>query len=351
MSFEFVYCSDMDPLSGFLDGPRARSAFLLRAVLAAPWSMRIQDEAPLTLIAVTRGSAWLVPADTDAIALGAGDVAVVRGPDPYVVADLPDTPPSIVIDPGEVCRSLDGANLAEAFRLGVRTWGNRPDGETTLLVGTYLTDGQISSMLLGSLPHTIVLRSTDWGSPLVDVLAEEIGREQPGQQVVLDRLLDLLLVGALRAAFEHGIVTTPAWFQAAGDPLIGEVITRIQYEPAQPWTVAALARVAGVSRALFARRFHERVGQPPMTFVTTWRMILAADLLLMPGATVAGVATAVGYTSPFTFSTAFKRHHGVSPRQYRDQVRSGSAGSGIPAERHSLRGEVRTAVGPSTSMV
>lgn len=284
--------------------------------------MRIQDEAPLAVVAVTRGRAWIVPDAGPPALLEQGAVAVIRGPEPYTVADEPGSAPNIVIDPGEVCRTPAGVSLVDEFRRGVRTWGNTTDGETVMLVGVYLTDSEVTSALLESLPQVVVLRPDEWHSPLVPVLAAEIGREELGQQVVLDRLLDLLLVDALRAAFTLGLVETPRWLGATTDPVVGEAVTRIQHEPAEPWTVASLARLAGVSRALFARRFHDVVGQAPITFVTAWRMTLAADLLRVPDATVGAVATAVGYGSPFTFSNAFKRHHGVSPRHYRDAARA-----------------------------
>lgn len=81
----------MDPLAGLLDGPRARGAFLLKSVMAPPWSLRIEDEAPLTVVAQVRGDSWIVPDGGDAIRLGTGDVAIARGPDPYLVADDPAT--------------------------------------------------------------------------------------------------------------------------------------------------------------------------------------------------------------------------------------------------------------------
>src|SRR5688572_24290919 len=127
----------MDAVAGLLDGPRARNAFLLRSTLDPPWSLRIQDEAPLTLVAVVRGSAWIVPAHDDPVRLGRGDVAIVRGPDPYTVADDPATPPQAIIHPGQRCTTPDGQDVAEMQDLGVRTWGNSPDGETVLLTGTY----------------------------------------------------------------------------------------------------------------------------------------------------------------------------------------------------------------------
>ncbi len=90
----------MDAVAGLLDGPRARGAFLLRSSMDPPWSLRIQDEAPLTLVAVVRGEAWIVPEGGTATRFDRGDVAVVRGPDPYTVADDPATPPQAVIHPG-----------------------------------------------------------------------------------------------------------------------------------------------------------------------------------------------------------------------------------------------------------
>ena len=111
----------MDALAGLLDGPRARGAFLLRSSMDPPWSLRIQDEAPLTLVAVVRGQAWIVPGDGGTVHLDHGDVAVIRGPDPYTVADDPATPPQAVIHPGQRCTSPDGQELKQMTELGVRT--------------------------------------------------------------------------------------------------------------------------------------------------------------------------------------------------------------------------------------
>src|SRR5687767_9632932 len=113
----------MDPLADLLDGPRARDAFLLRCVLDPPWSVRIQDRAPLALVAAVRGHAYLLPDDGDAIRLDPGDVAIVRGPEPYTVADDPETASQIVIHPGQVCETVEGEPLGQAMDLGVRTWG------------------------------------------------------------------------------------------------------------------------------------------------------------------------------------------------------------------------------------
>ncbi|TXS47968.1 AraC family transcriptional regulator [Streptomyces sp. OR43] len=314
----------MDALAGLLDGPRARGAFLLRMVMEPPWSVRIEDRAPLCLMSVTAGEAWIVPAaGAEPALLRPGDRAVARGPEPYTVADLPDTEPRARIGPGGTCTTLHGEPLSQSMDLGVRTWGNAPDGSTTVLVGTYLLDGEISGRLLDALPPLLVLPSSGRPGPLPALLDDEIARDEPGQSVVLDRLLDLLLIDALRTWFSRPGAKAPAWYRALGDPVVGQALRLLQNEPAHPWTVAALAGRTGVSRAGLARRFTELVGEPPMAYLTGWRLAVAADLLRGTDATVEAVAHKVGYSQAFAFSTAFKRVRGVSPQEYRK-------GGGLP---------------------
>jgi AraC-like DNA-binding protein len=307
----------MDALAGLLDGPRAHEAFLLRSSMDPPWSLRIQDEAPLTVIAVVRGSAWMVPEAGEPVVLRRGDVAIVRGPDPYTVADDPSTPPQAIIQPGQLCETPDGQELKLMRDLGVRTWGNAADGETVMLTGTYELNSEVSGRLLRALPSSLVLREDEWDCPVIPLLADEIVKDEPGQEAVLDRLLDLLLIAVLRAWFARPDAEAPAWYRAYSDPVAGKALRLIHDDAAHPWTVAELAAEAGVSRAAFARRFTELVGEPPMKFLTDWRLSLAADLLLEPDATIGSVAYQVGYGSPFALSSAFKRVRGMSPQQYK----------------------------------
>jgi AraC-like DNA-binding protein len=307
----------MDAVAGLLDGPRARGAFLLRSQLEPPWSMRIADEAPLCLVAVTLGDAWLLPEEGEAQLLRPGDVAVIRGPDPYVLADAPGTEPQVIVLPGNRCVTPDGHDVPLMSYMGVRTWGNSPAGTTVMLNGTYELEGDVSRRLLGALPPLLVLPNDEWESPLLGLLAEEIVKDEPGQEAVLDRLLDLLLIAVLRAWFARPEGQAPRWYRAYSDPVVGKALGLIHNDPAHPWTVAELAAEAGVSRAALARRFTELVGEPPMTFLTEWRLSLAADLLLEPGATIGSVAYQVGYGTPFALSTAFKRVRGISPRQHK----------------------------------
>lgn len=312
----------MDAVAGLLDGPRARGAFLLRSSMTVPWSLRIADEAPLTLVAVVRGETWIAHDDAAPVRIGPDDVAIILGPDHYLVADDPARPPQAVIHPGGRCTTPDGGELEAMSYLGVRSWGNTPAqddaaGVTEMLTGTYQLDGEVSRRLLRALPRMLVMRAEDWRCPFVALLADEIVKDEPGQEAVLDRLLDLLLIATLRAWFVRPEAHAPGWYRAYGDPVIGPALRLLHEDTAHPWTIAELARATGVSRAAFARRFNELVGEPPMTFLTGWRIALAADLLREPGANLGSVAHQVGYGSPFALSTAFKRVRGISPQQYR----------------------------------
>lgn len=309
----------MDVLSGLLDGPRARDAFLLRAVLDPPWSIRVCDETPLSLVTVSRGHVHLAPDHGKSLRLGPGDVAVVRGTDHYTYADHPGSAPQVVIHPDQRCTSVDGTELfsiAEDWGdKAVRTWGNAVTGSTMLLIGSYRLDGEISRRVLDALPTVLMLTADEWNSPLTTVLGNEIGRDLPGQQTILDRLLDLMLITVLRTWFDRG--DAPAWYAARHDAVVGKALALIHDAPHRPWTVTALARETGVSRAGFAARFTELVGEPPMTYLTSWRLGLAADLLRDTDATIGAVAGKVGYGSPYALSSAFKRVLGVTPAQYR----------------------------------
>lgn len=321
ISYAIVYNVPMGALDGLLSGPRAQGAFLLRMAMTAPWSMRAEDEAPLTIMAVLEGRPWVM-AEGERIQLAPGDLCIAKGPDHYVVADDPETPVSIVVRPDQQCESLDGRSLIDEMMLGVRTWGNARDGESQILVGAYNIDSEVSRRLLSALPRLIHLRADEWDRSLVTVLEHEVSQDRPGQEVILDRLLDLLLISSVRAWFDLNRRDAPGWYNAENDAGIGATVRMIHREPTRPWTVAALAGEAGMSRAAYARRFGEVVGEPPMTYLTHWRLALAADLLREPDATVVSVADRVGYNSPYALSAAFKRVRGMSPRDYRRALAS-----------------------------
>ena len=317
----------MDPLADLLAGPRARGAFVLRCDLDPPWALRVHDRAPLTVVAVVSGWAWVLCADAAPQRIDPGDVAVVRGPAPYVVADDPATPPQAVVDADQRCTALDGAEVPLGWR-GTRVWGNSDGGSTRLLTGTYTEHGALSRRLLDALPTLIVLRADPATAPVLTWLAREVTHQVPGQDAVLDRLLDLLLVASLRSWFDAVHRRAPGWWTAAADPVVGPALRLLQDHPEHPWTTGSLAAAVATSRATLARRFTALTGQPPMGYLTTWRLDLAADLLLEPGTTLTAVARRVGYGSPYALSAAFTRRFGTSPSRHR----AGGAGAPVPVD-------------------
>ena len=312
----------MDPLSGLIDAPRGRGAFLLRVPMARPWCLRIRDEAPLTVVAVTRGAACFTRAPNDPVPLDPGDLLLVRGPAPYDVSDSLGSEPVAVIHPGNRSETPDGASLDLPMTHGVRTWGNDPHGEDGLLVGNYASVGEVGGRMLAALPDSLVIRGDDWDTPLVGLLLEQLEREAPGQASLLDRLLDALVVSAV----QHWATTAddlPPWLRAGDDREVARALGLIHDDPASPWTLESLAREVGLSRAGFSRRFTTAVGESPIAYLSAWRLALAADLLAGTDDTVGGISRTVGYASPFTFSDAFKRSYGVSPVEHRRRGRAG----------------------------
>ena len=178
-------------------------------------------------------------------------------------------------------------------------------------------DTEVSQRLLQALPTMVHLKSDMWDHPLLGILEDELVKDEPGQEVILDRLLDLLLLTALKEWFALPDANPPGWYAAQSDPGVGAALRIIHNNPAHPWTVAELAAEVGMSRAGLSRRFTELVGEPPMAFLTSWRLTLAADLLCEPGTTIGAVANQVGYGSPYALSAAFKRVRGVSPKEHR----------------------------------
>lgn len=297
---------------------------MLRIILDPPWSIRVQDGSPLCLTAMVSGGGWVVPNLGDAVRLGPGDVAIVRGADPYILADDPATSPQVFVHPGQRCATPGGTDLHEEMALGVRTWGSDPAGSVTMLLGVYEEVGAVGQRLLDALPPVLVVSHDTWDSTFVSILGREITKDEPGQEVLLDRLLDLLLISVLRVWLDRPEAEAPAWYRAQGDPVVGQALRLLHENPAHPWTVASLAAKTGISRAALARSFTELVGVAPMTYLREWRLALAADLLREPAATLDAVARQVGYGSGFALSTAFKRLRGISPREHRS--RSASCG-------------------------
>lgn len=268
------------------------------SVLSAPWAVRFAAGASLTLCAPLRGEGWLIREEESRL-VRQGEAAVLRGPEPFVFSDTPS--------PRLVTEARPGVDVT---------------GDTVLLVGAYPAVGEVARRLVRILPPMLVVPDEHDCASMSAYLEAQLLAGRPGRQIVLDRLLDWLLVCTLRDWFDRPEAVTPGWYAALGDDVVGPALVAVHEDPSRPWTLASLAAVAKVSRTTFAGRFTELVGEPPLSYLTSWRMALAADMLGEPGATVASVARRVGYSDAFGFSSAFKRIRGMSPSAHRRQRRA-----------------------------
>ncbi|MDP4503254.1 AraC family transcriptional regulator [Nonomuraea turcica] len=312
----------MDVLTDLLHRARAQNALVRQLIQRPPWGMTFADSPPLTVAATLGGHAWIRLGDTTPLRLAAGDIALITAPGGYTITDEPGTAPQFLIRDGRKYLPT-GAPADLHPTLSPRTYGDGLAGATVMLRGVYDLHGSSASRLLALIPPLAVVPSGPRTQAALDLLATETARDEPGQDAVLARLLDLLLVIALRAWCTGPEASPPAWYQALTDPSIGEALRLLHDNPAHRWTVASLATKVGLSRAAFAQRFTALVGQPPLGYLTDWRMTIAADLLRDTQQTVATVAHQVGYSDPFAFSVAFKRASGHTPSAWRGSCQQG----------------------------
>ena len=306
----------MDVLTDLLQRSSARGAAFSRTTAHGDWGLRFDGGVALAVHVMVEGEihVWTTRPER-AVRLLPGDVALVREPAAQHLAHAP----------GAQCRPA-GEVMARGAGVSNRlTLGQAGDGPpTTFFCGAYRFEGDLCQSLLAALPELLPMRPAA-GSTLratLDLLAGEMLRDEPGQQTLLDRLLDVVLVQILREYLTSRDDAAPGWFRASADERIGTALRALHADPAHAWTVAELAEVAALSRSAFARQFTELVGLAPLTYLNDWRMALARERLRDTEARLAAIATALGYASEFSFAAAFKRHHGVAPGRWRVDARS-----------------------------
>jgi AraC-like DNA-binding protein len=294
----------MDVLQEYLVRARASGGVFARSVARPPWGVCLPGTIELAVHAVVQGHAWLWLDDPKAaFELTPGDVALVRGGLDHRVAHSPTAR----------CRPAD------EFRAQHSGDERTSDPEATVfLCGAYQFAGDVGRRLLDALPPVLHLPRVE-DDPLHDaigLLSRELATPAPGQQTVLDRLLDVVLVHALRASLDQN-PQAPRWYRASADPRLDPALRAIHTDAAHPWTVPELAALSGLSRAAFARAFQHGLGQAPMQYLTEWRMTLARDYLRSGELSLAHIARRTGYTSPYAFAAAFRHHHGEAPGRWR----------------------------------
>jgi AraC-like DNA-binding protein len=179
--------------------------------------------------------------------------------------------------------------------------------------------GMHAEMLLGMLPSVVHIRAEADKAGLrwsIERLMRELREPQPGSALIAEHLAQALLIEALRLHLAEHSHHSTGWLFALADKQMRGVIAAMHAEPGRKWTLAALARVAGLSRSSFAVRFKATVGEPAMDYLTRWRMMVASDRLANGCMPIAVVAPTVGYESESAFGAAFKRVIGTSPRQF-----------------------------------
>ncbi|CUU54000.1 AraC-type DNA-binding protein [Parafrankia irregularis] len=309
----------MDMLSDVITVMRTGRPRSARVTWHAPWAQRFGSvPGSVGFQVIMRGPCWLVAPDTVPVPLAAGDVVFRPHGRGHTLADsLKTSPDATPCDPSDP--RLFESHIADTVGTPART----PAPAAVTLCGAYQVDPARTHPLLRDLPELVHLPAHLTRHPelrsTVDALATELEHPRPGRDVIVPALLDTLLVHILRTWFDEQPTCEPAtgWAAALNDPATSLALQAIHRDPARPWTVAALAAEAGLSRAPFARRFASLVGQPPLKYLTWWRMTTAAQILRESDAPLSHIAARVGYTSEFAFASAFKRRYGTAPGKYR----------------------------------
>jgi AraC-like DNA-binding protein len=302
----------MDPLADVLDLSRVRGALVASVHANAPWGLELPQSAGASFHAVTAGTAWLRVAREDPRQLMPGDLLLLPSGVSHRLSS----------EPKGRCRAFDRA-MKEDLMTSEGDLELAGGGATTRFVcAGYDYDLDVAQPLMSLLPPVIHVPADPVSgrdiAALVELLAGEVGARRAGSRVTAARLIDLLLVAAIRRWAEAQPADgPPSWLTALRDPLIGRVLALLHHRPGEQWTLASLADEVHLSRATLARRFTQAVGEPPLAYLGRWRMHLAAERLKHGTDTVEEVARQVGYTSEYAFSRAFSRHRGQPPGRYR----------------------------------
>ena len=301
--------SGADPLSQILESIRLRSEVLCRSDFAIPWGLAMPALEGMYFHIVERGTCMIKLDDGSfSIQASAGDVVIVPRGDAHTLCQPADAA-AVSLETHLSLITSDGAQTAS------------PDTpHTSVICGSFIFEPDPRYRFASLMPPMVRLALSDsgeWLEAVVKLIAKEARSRKPGMEIVLRRLTEALFVESLRTWLERQGEMPASWLAALRDASISRVLAAIHNDPARKWTVTDLASVAGLSRSPFASRFVAHVGVPPLTYLTRWRMHVAARLLQSRDLSVARIAADVGYDSEAAFNRAFKTHHGQTPGAWR----------------------------------
>lgn len=296
-----------DPLSEVIALLQPRTVFSKGISGAGRWGVRYSAFGQPSFCAVLEGRCRLAVDGHKPLTLEAGDFLLLPSTPGFTMSGFAPVTP-VRVDP-------KATTPRGEVRHGTR--GGRPD--VRLLGGNFVFDSPNSALLLSLLPSLLHVRGVERLSVMVRLVAEEAGEQRPGREFVLTRLVEVLLIEALRAT--AGEDAPPGLLRGLADARVAPAIRQMHGRIARSWTVSQMAKTAALSRSAFFERFLRTVGVPPMEYLLGWRMAVAKNLLYHEDLGIDEVAERVGYASASTFSTAFSRHVGQPPSRYAATVR------------------------------
>lgn len=294
----------LDPLSDVIGLLRPRAVFTKGISGAGRWGVRYSSFGHPSFCVVTEGGCRLAVEGEEELTLEAGDFVLLPTTPGFTLSGF-EPAPRVLVDPHAAAALADGE---------VRHGRQEGAADVRMLGGYFLFGNEDSGLLLSLLPRQVHVRGVERLSILVRLLVEEARDQQSGRALILSRLVEILLVESLRLTQRPD---APAGLlRGLSHVRLAEALRKMHAEPARTWTMAQLAKEAGLSRSAFFDRFTSNVGVPPMEYLLGWRMALAKDLLRDGEVSLAEVAERVGYGSASTFSTAFSRYVGVAPGRW-----------------------------------
>ncbi|MCA8880876.1 MAG: AraC family transcriptional regulator [Rhodobacteraceae bacterium] len=298
----------------------ASSPWCVDVPIARDYAAILLPEAPhiLSYHIIVDGEGWAAVPGADPVRFGPGDIVVFPQGDAYRMESRPGTPPEL--DRGQ---TLDFFRALSAGALPfVIPEGGGAEPRARFICGFLGCEARPFNPILASLPRMLHLSRPGAGGGdvldrLIDLTMEEARASRAGRSSVSLRLSELMFMELLRQYAGSPAEKPPGWLAALGDAPVARALDALHADPARDWSVADLGREAGLSRSALAARFAARLGQPPLRYLTRWRMQLAATALLDPARPLAAIAEEVGYSSETALSRSFKRETGLSPQAWR----------------------------------